>query len=40
MQNTKTHVEEVEEDEEEEIGHGGVDWIGLALGRNRWRAVV
>jgi hypothetical protein len=29
-----------EEEEEEDIGHGGVDWIGLALGINGWRAVV
>jgi transposase InsO family protein len=23
-----------------EVGWGGVDWIGLAKDRNRWRAVV
>jgi hypothetical protein len=23
-----------------EIGWGGVDWIGLAQDRNKWRAVV
>jgi hypothetical protein len=23
-----------------EVGWGDVDWIGLALDRNRWRAVV
>jgi hypothetical protein len=23
-----------------EIGWGGVDWIGLALDRDRWRALV
>jgi hypothetical protein len=23
-----------------EIGCGGVDWIGLAQGRDRWRALV
>jgi hypothetical protein len=23
-----------------EIGWGGVDWIGLAQDRNRWRALV
>jgi hypothetical protein len=23
-----------------EIGWGGVDWIGLAKDRNRWRALV
>jgi hypothetical protein len=23
-----------------EVGWGGVDWIGLAQDRNRWRAVV
>jgi hypothetical protein len=23
-----------------EVGWGDVDWIGLAQGRNRWRAVV
>jgi hypothetical protein len=23
-----------------EVGWGDVDWIGLAKGRNRWRAVV
>jgi hypothetical protein len=23
-----------------EIGWGGVDWIGLAEDRNRWRALV
>jgi hypothetical protein len=23
-----------------EIGWGGVDWIGLAQDRDRWRAVV
>jgi hypothetical protein len=23
-----------------EIGLGGVDWIGLAQDRNRWRALV
>jgi hypothetical protein len=23
-----------------EMGWGGVDWIGLALDRNRWRALV
>jgi hypothetical protein len=23
-----------------EMGWGGVDWIGLAKDRNRWRAVV
>jgi hypothetical protein len=23
-----------------EIGWGGVDWIGLAQDRNRWRAIV
>jgi hypothetical protein len=23
-----------------EIGWGGVDWIGLDQGRNKWRAVV
>jgi hypothetical protein len=23
-----------------EIGWGGVDWIGLAQGRDRWRALV
>jgi hypothetical protein len=22
------------------VGWGGVDWIGLAQDRNRWRAVV
>jgi hypothetical protein len=24
----------------EEVGWGGVDWIGLAQDRNRWRALV
>jgi hypothetical protein len=24
----------------EEIGWGGVDWIGLAQNRNKWRALV
>jgi hypothetical protein len=24
----------------EEVGWGGVDWIGLARERNRWRTVV
>jgi hypothetical protein len=24
----------------QEVGVGGVDWIDLAQGRNRWRAVV
>jgi hypothetical protein len=23
-----------------EVGWGDVDWIGLAQGRNRWRALV
>jgi hypothetical protein len=23
-----------------EIGWGGVDWIGMAQGRGRWRALV
>jgi hypothetical protein len=23
-----------------EVGWGGVDWIGLALGRDRWRPLV
>jgi hypothetical protein len=23
-----------------EVGWGGVDWIGLAKDRNRWRALV
>jgi hypothetical protein len=23
-----------------EIGWGGVDWIGLALDRDKWRALV
>jgi hypothetical protein len=23
-----------------EVGWGGVDWIGLAQDRNRWRALV
>jgi hypothetical protein len=23
-----------------EIGWGGVDWIGLAQGRDKWRALV
>jgi hypothetical protein len=23
-----------------EIGWGGVDWIGLATGRDKWRALV
>jgi hypothetical protein len=23
-----------------EVGWGGVDWIGLAQDRNKWRAVV
>jgi hypothetical protein len=23
-----------------EVGWGDVDWIGLALDRNRWRALV
>jgi hypothetical protein len=23
-----------------EIGRGGVDWIGLALDRDKWRALV
>jgi hypothetical protein len=23
-----------------EVGCGGVDWIGLAQGRDRWRAIV
>jgi hypothetical protein len=32
--------EEEEEKEKEEIGHDGVDWIGLAVVRNRWWAVV
>jgi len=24
----------------QEVGVGGMDWIDLAQGRNRWRAVV
>ena len=24
----------------QEVGCGGVDWIGLAQGRDRWRALV
>jgi hypothetical protein len=23
-----------------EVGWGGVDWIGLAQGRDKWRALV
>jgi hypothetical protein len=23
-----------------EIGRGGVDWIGMAQGREKWRALV
>ena len=24
----------------QEVGSGGMDWIALALGRDRWRALV
>jgi hypothetical protein len=23
-----------------EVGWGGVDWIGLVLGRNKWKALL
>jgi hypothetical protein len=32
MDNIKMHIEE--------IGWGGVDWIGLTQDRNRWRDLV
>jgi hypothetical protein len=33
-------VDNIEMDLEEIGGRGGADWIGLAQGRNKWRALV